>query len=59
MAPWALLVLTFVIGIGFTFYMPAQQASINELSNDPTCQRRWRSGVAMNVSRAIGPASPA
>ena len=27
----ALLALTFLIGVGFTFYMPAQQASINEL----------------------------
>ena len=29
--PGTLLVLTFLVGIGFTFYMPAQQASINEL----------------------------
>src|SRR6202162_365839 len=29
--PGALLVLTFLVGTGFTFYMPAQQASINEL----------------------------
>src|SRR5262245_21973276 len=28
--PASLLALTFVIGAGFTFYMPAQQASINE-----------------------------
>ena len=57
MAPWALLVLTFVIGIGFTFYMPAQQASINELVERPDVPKAVALGaVAMNVSRAIGPA---
>src|SRR5436190_5848188 len=29
--PAALLALTFLIGAGFTFYLPAQQASVNEL----------------------------
>ena len=29
--PFSLLLLTFAIGTGFTFYMPAQQASINDL----------------------------
>src|SRR5207247_9667667 len=29
--PASLLLLTFVVGAGFTFYLPAQQASINEM----------------------------
>ncbi len=57
MAPWALLFLTFVIGVAFTFYMPAQQASINELVQRPEVPKAVALGaVAMNVSRAIGPA---
>jgi MFS family permease len=57
MAPWALLVLTFLIGIAFTFYMPAQQASINELVERSEVPKAVALGaVAMNVSRAIGPA---
>jgi len=57
MAPWGLLVLTFFIGVGFTFYMPAQQASINELVERPDVPKAVALGaVAMNVSRAIGPA---
>jgi MFS family permease len=57
MAPWALLMLTFLIGIGFTFYMPAQQASINELVDRRDVPKAVALGaVAMNVSRAIGPA---
>jgi MFS family permease len=57
MAPWALLLLTFVIGIGFTFYMPAQQASINDLVERGDVPKAVALGaIAMNVSRAIGPA---
>ena len=57
MTPWALLVLTFVIGIGFTFYMPAQQASINDLVERTDVPKAVALGaIAMNVSRAIGPA---
>jgi len=57
MVPWALLVLTFVIGIGFTFYMPAQSASINELvTRQEVPQAVALGAVAMNVARAIGPA---
>ena len=56
-APSALLALTFVIGIGFTFYMPAQSASINELVTRPEVPQAVALGaVAMNVSRAVGPA---
>jgi MFS family permease len=57
MAPWALLLLTFVIGVAFTFYMPSQQASINELVDRTEVPKAVALGaVAMNVSRAIGPA---
>jgi len=57
MAPWALLLLTFVIGGAFTFYMPAQQASVNELVERSDVPKAVALGaVAMNVSRAVGPA---
>ncbi len=57
MVPWALLALTFVTGIGFTFYMPAQQASINDLVSRPEVPQAVALGaVAMNVARAVGPA---
>ena len=55
--PTALLALTFVIGAGFTFYMPAQQASINDLVARPELSRAVALGaVAFNVARAVGPA---
>ena len=55
--PSALLALTFLIGIGFTFYMPAQSASINELVGRSEVPQAVALGaVAMNVSRAVGPA---
>ena len=58
MAPWALLGLTFMIGTGFTFYMPAQQASINDLIGRAEVPQAVALGaVAMNVSRAVGPAA--
>ena len=58
MAPWALLALTFLIGVGFTFYMPAQQASINDLVGRTEVPQAVALGaVAMNVSRAVGPAA--
>jgi len=55
--PVALLALTFAIGAGFTFYLPTQQASVNEF-----VPRKELSGaialnaVAFNVARAVGPA---
>jgi MFS family permease len=56
-APSGLLFLTFVIGVSFTFYMPAQQASINELVERMEVPQAVALGaVAMNVSRALGPA---
>src|SRR5437773_7269186 len=55
-APTPLLLLTFVVGAGFTFYLPAQQASINELVSRPELARAVALGaVAFNVARAIGP----
>jgi MFS family permease len=55
--PASLLFLTFLIGAGFAFYQPAQQASINELVSRPELARAVALGaVAFNVARAIGPA---
>jgi MFS family permease len=55
--PAALLALTFLIGVGFTFYLPAQQASVNELVSRAELPRAIAlSAVAFNVARAIGPA---
>ena len=56
-SPSGLLALTFVVGLGFTFYMPAQQSSINELVGRAELPRAVALGaVAFNVARAIGPA---
>src|SRR4029450_11503914 len=55
--PASLLILTFVVGAGFTFYLPAQQASINEMVPRAELPRAVALGpVAFNVARAIGPA---
>ena len=55
--PATLLALTFAIGAGFTIYMPAQQASINELVSRKELPRAVALGaVAFNVARAVGPA---
>jgi MFS family permease len=55
--PAGLLALTFVVGAGFTFYLPAQQSSINELVARAELPRAVALGaVAFNVARAIGPA---
>src|SRR5512132_2816593 len=55
--PAALLALTFLIGAGFTFYLPAQQASVNELISREELPRAVAlTAVAFNVARAIGPA---
>ena len=54
--PTPLLLLTFVVGAGFTFYLPAQQASINDLVSRQELARAVALGaVAFNVARAIGP----
>jgi MFS family permease len=55
--PATLLALTFLIGAAFTFYMPAQQASINSFVSRVELPRAVALGaVAFNVARAIGPA---
>ncbi len=55
--PVALLILTFITGAAFAFYMPAQLASVNELVEPNEVSRAVALGaVAFNVSRAIGPA---
>ncbi len=55
--PVSLLVLTLFVGCGFTFYIPAQQASINELVTQAELPRAVALGaVAFNVARAAGPA---
>jgi MFS family permease len=56
--PLSLLMLTFAVGAGFTFYLPAQQASINELVSRSELSRAVALGsVAFNVARAVGPAA--
>jgi MFS family permease len=56
-SPPVLLVLTFVVGASFTFYLPAQSASVNELVSREELPRAIALGaVAYNVARAIGPA---
>jgi len=55
--PVSLLIFTFLIGTGFTFYLPAQQASINELVARSELSTAVALGaVAYNVARALGPA---
>jgi MFS family permease len=55
--PATLLALKFLIGAGFTFYMPAQQASINSFVDRIELPRAVALGaVAFNVARAVGPA---
>ena len=55
--PGALLTFTFLIGACFTFYLPAQQASINDLVARVDVSRAVALGaVAFNVARAAGPA---
>jgi MFS family permease len=55
--PSGLLLLTFIMGGGFAFYQPAQQASINEMVSRAELARAVALGaVAFNVARALGPA---
>jgi MFS family permease len=55
--PLTLLALTFLIGVGFTFYLPAQQASVNDLVSRQDLPRAVALGaVAFNLARAVGPA---
>jgi MFS family permease len=55
--PASLLAFTFLIGVGFAFYWPAQGASTNDLVARVDLARAVALGaVAFNVARAIGPA---
>jgi MFS family permease len=55
--PASLLAFTFLIGAGFAVYLPAQQASTNDLVARSDLPRAVALGaVAYNVARAIGPA---
>ncbi|GIK86273.1 MAG: MFS transporter [Betaproteobacteria bacterium] len=55
--PVTLLAFTFVIGAGFTIYLPAAQATTNDLVPRAELPRAVALGaVAFNVSRAAGPA---
>lgn len=55
--PVTLLILTFLVGCGFTFYIPAQQASTNDFVTREELPRAVAlSAVAFNVARAAGPA---
>jgi MFS family permease len=55
--PAGLLALTFVTGVGFTFYLPTQQASVNGLvSRNELSSAVALNAVAFNVARAAGPA---
>jgi len=57
LGPAALLAGTFLIGAGFTLYLPAQQASINDLVGRAELPRALGLGaVAFNLARAVGPA---
>ena len=55
--PAALLAFTFLIGTGFTIYLPAQGASTNDLVERAEIPRAVAlNAVAFNVARAVGPA---
>jgi len=55
--PAARLAITFLIGAGFTFYLPASSATINDLVGRADLPRAVALGaVAFNVARAVGPA---
>jgi len=57
LGPKALLAGTFLTGAGFTLYLPAQQASINDLVGRADLPRALGLGaVAFNLARAVGPA---
>lgn len=57
LGPFALLAGTFLIGAGFTFYLPAQQANVNDLVARADLARALSLGsVAFNLARALGPA---
>ena len=55
--PITLLIGTLLIGTGFAIYLPAQQASVNDIVTRAEIPRAVSLGaVAFNVARALGPA---
>ena len=57
LGPVLLLSLTFLIGLGFTLYMPAQQATSGDLVPRAELSTAVAlSSIAMNLARAVGPA---
>ena len=55
--PWSLVACTLLCGLGYTFYQPAQQASINGLVPRPLLPKAVALGsVAFNAARSVGPA---
>ena len=55
--PWSLVASTLLCGLGYTFYQPAQQASINGLVPRPLLPKAVALGsVAFNAARSVGPA---
>ena len=55
--PAVLLLATMIVGASFTFYQPAQSASVNELvSREELPPAIALAAVAFNVARAVGPA---
>jgi MFS family permease len=57
LGPIPLLIGTFLFGFGFTFYMPAQQANVNDLVARADLPQALALGsVSFNLSRAVGPA---
>jgi len=55
--PGLLLALTFIVGAGFSLYLPAQAASIHDLvSKDELPHAVALGAVAFNLARAVGPA---
>jgi len=56
--PVSLLFATFVLGCGYTFYQPAQLASVNELVGRAELPHAMSlNSIANNMARALGPAS--
>ena len=57
MTPWALLALTFALGLGAAMNAPAWQAIIPELVGDAELRAAVTlNGIGYNVARAVGPA---
>lgn len=55
--PWSLVACTLLCGLGYTFYQPAQQASINGLVPRALLPKAVALGsVAFNAARSVGPA---